>query len=483
MTALDTTFLPLPEIINGCINKAYFPKPWKIARVSPIPKVDNPTTNDELRPISILPVLSKVFERLVGWQMSEFANSASLLHDNISSFRKGHSTTTALLGIRDDIKRAMKRKEVTLMVLADFSKAFDTVCFKTTIKKFYKLGFSKDYLKWLLNYLSGRTQFVQIDDTKSCLKSSQFGIPQGSILGPMIFNLYVSDLRDNLDLSTSCSQYADDTSLYTHCAVKELESTTSDLNESLTKLGSWSKDSNLALNPNKTKFMVLSTQQMSSHHRLADRALNLTVGGNPLERVESTKLLGVNIHSNLKWDEHIKQLATSCYGTLATLKKIKNFTNYKLRKHLAESLVLSRLDFSDIVFYPLSENLLKKLQRIQFSAASFVTGHYVNSVSTLLKLGWLPMSERRDWHLLKATHKALYDKHWPKNLRLETVQHGRFLRSSEAINLKIPLDSGTFQDCAAKRFNSLPAAVKSCPDFNTFSKETYRILKAAVDTL
>ena len=158
---------PLTRIINGCITEAYFPKLCKIARVSPIPKVDNPTTNDELRPISILPVLSKVFERLVGWQMSEFANSASLLHDNISSFRKGHSTTTALLGIRDDIKRAMKRKEVTLMVLADFSKAFDTVCFKTTLKKFYKLVFSKKYLKWLLSYSSDWTQFVQIDDTKS----------------------------------------------------------------------------------------------------------------------------------------------------------------------------------------------------------------------------------------------------------------------------------------------------------------------------
>ena len=227
---------PLTWIINSCITEAYFPKLWKIARVSPIPKVDNPTTNDELRPISILPVLSKVFERLVSWQMSEFANSASLLRDNISSFREGNSTTTALLGLG----LAMKRKEVTLMVLTDFSKVFDTVCFKTTLKKFYKLGFSKNYLKWLLSYLSGRTQFVQIDDTKLHHKSSQFGIPQGSILGPMIFNLYVSDLRDNLDLSTSCSQYADDTSLYTHCAVRELESTTCDLNESLTKLGSWS---------------------------------------------------------------------------------------------------------------------------------------------------------------------------------------------------------------------------------------------------
>ena len=124
--------------------------------------------------------------------------------------------------------------------------------------------------------------------------------------------------------------------------------------------------------------MVLSTQQMSSHHKLADCALNFTVGDNSLERVESRKLLGVN--SNLKWDDRMKHLAASCYGTLATLKKVKNFTNYKLRKHLTESLVLSRLDFSDIVFYPLSKNLLKKLQHIQFSAASFVTGHHEYSI-------------------------------------------------------------------------------------------------------
>ena len=97
--------------------------------------------------------------------------------------------------------------------------------------------------------------------------------------------------------------------------------------------------------------MVLFTQQTSSHHKLADRALKLTVRDNSLERVESTKFLGVDIHSNLKWDNHVKHLAASCYGTLATLKKkIKNFTNYRLRKHLSESLVLSRLDLSDIVF-------------------------------------------------------------------------------------------------------------------------------------
>ena len=146
----------------------------------------------------------------------------------------------------------MKRKEVTLMVLADFSKAFDTISFSTTIVRLYKLGFSKPFLKWLLSYLSGRSQFVQIDDRKSSYQSSQYGVPQGSILGPMIFNLYVSDLHEVIPSSMECVQYADDTSLYSHFDVKELDSRAVDTNETLVSITSWSQDFNLALNPAKT---------------------------------------------------------------------------------------------------------------------------------------------------------------------------------------------------------------------------------------
>ena len=138
------------------------------------------------------------------------------------------------------------------MVLADFSKAFDTISFSTTIVRLYKLGFSKPFLKWLLSYLSGRSQFVQIDDRKSSYQSSQYGVPQGSILGPMIFNLYVSDLHEVIPSSMECVQYADDTSLYSHFDVKELDSRAVDTNETLVSITSWSQDFNLALNPAKT---------------------------------------------------------------------------------------------------------------------------------------------------------------------------------------------------------------------------------------
>ena len=149
---------PLTYILNSFIAQSLFPNAWKVARITPIPKTNGSVSVPNMWPISILPVLSKVYERLVHHQVIDYIESRTLFKDNISGFRKGHSTTMVLLGIRDDIVHAMKCGEVTLMVLADFSKAFDTIKYKTVLKKLGLLGFSKDYLKWTIQYLTGRKQ-------------------------------------------------------------------------------------------------------------------------------------------------------------------------------------------------------------------------------------------------------------------------------------------------------------------------------------
>ena len=159
----DQICSPLTHILNSFIVKDAYPTLWKISRVVPSNKITLPTKPSDYRPISILPALSKVYERIVLKQLLEFIEPHHLYKPTISGFRKGHSTTTALLKLRDDIKRAMSSGEITLLVLVDFSKAFDTLAYDKLIEKMDKQGFSKAFLNWTLSYLSNRSQFVHFD--------------------------------------------------------------------------------------------------------------------------------------------------------------------------------------------------------------------------------------------------------------------------------------------------------------------------------
>ena len=186
---------------------------------------------------------------------------------SITGYRKGHSTTTVLLRIRDDIIKAMKKGEITLIAFADFSKAFDTVDYSTVLGKLHVIGFSRTSLNWVMNYLTSRKQFVQIDDKQSDLESVRFGVPQGSIQGAVLFNLYVNDLHGIPECC--CFQYADDTTVYNHGSPKDLLSSgIQTMSKTMCNLERWAMNSNLLLNGEKTKQKLITTPQMSRVHGL-----------------------------------------------------------------------------------------------------------------------------------------------------------------------------------------------------------------------
>ena len=234
----DVICSPLTHIINAFIEDNSFPSLWKIARVVPINKVPSPTESSHYRPIAILPALSKIFERIVCNQVIDFIERLKIYKDTLTGFRRGFSTGSALLRLRDDVKRAMNAGEILIIVLIDFSKAFDTISHDTLIRSLHKMGFSRDFLSWSLSYLSNRKQYVQIDAKQSKPMTTYFGLPQGSILGPLFFNLYVNGLQDSL--ASRQIQYADDTTIYESGKPNDIQMTTDKLNSSLENLEQWS---------------------------------------------------------------------------------------------------------------------------------------------------------------------------------------------------------------------------------------------------
>ncbi|CAH2006178.1 unnamed protein product [Acanthoscelides obtectus] len=201
------------HLINCCLERGVFPIAWKEALVQPLPKIPNPQVPGDLRPISLLSALSKILEKIVYMQLNEYLLERSILPLNQSGFRKGHSTTTALARVCDDVLTAADRQEATALVLLDFSKAFDILNHKLLVSKCEYIGCDDLVLEWIDCYLNERHQYVVIQNKLSDKRPICSGVPQGSILGPLLFLIYTFDISNTLQ-HCSGQSYADDMQVF-----------------------------------------------------------------------------------------------------------------------------------------------------------------------------------------------------------------------------------------------------------------------------
>ena len=464
---------PLAHIINNCIDKCIFPDAWKIARICPIPKVDNPTKPADYRPISVLPIFSKVYERVILKQLSDYIETNRLYQATQSGFRKGHSTTTILSKLRDDIRRAMNKSEVTIALMIDFSKAFDTVDHRTLLLKLHHLNFSRDTLKLILDYLSDRKQFVQVDDKSSDTSPIYFGVPQGSILGPVLFNLYVHNLQGSI--ASQSMQYADDTTIYAHTKPNRINNISEALQGDLNKLRDWSSEQNLLFNDTKTKLLLFSTPQLNRVHNLNATELAISCGNSVIERSFSTKILGMTFDENLTWKEHITSIIKNANSTLRSLRLVKRFTPLKVRKALAQAMVLSLINYGNSIYgHDIPQHLVMRLQKTQNSAASYVLGRYAKEEDNI-NLGWLPIKEQIKYSTVILTFKALNDERWPSYLKVEKVEERRRLRNSDEMKVKIGEERTFSSHC--KHFNELPKDIRLQRNVNSFKAKAKKFFK------
>ena len=398
---------PLTLIINNFTSSGTFPEYWKVARISPVPKVNNPSSPSDFRPISVLPVSSKVYKRVVLQQLVFHIENLILYKSTQHGFRKSHSTTSCLMKMKNDIINAMNKGEITTSVFADYSKAFDTIDFKRLLRKLTNLNIDKSFLHWMTNYLSDRQHYVQIDNKKSSMLTVGFGVPQGSILGPVIFNLYVSDLSEQVKYSKTL-QYVDDTKICIHSKPNELEAKSIELSRDIENIRNWSHDSNLVFNEKKTRAMLFYKNQLYRHHKKKFDSVDIKCGDVTLERTETIKVLGITFNEHLHWTSHINKIAIECFSTWRTLRLLKRFIPFKIREELAQTLILSKVDYGNTVFNTIPKTLQSRLQKVLNAAAGFVCNRH-SKQNDCIKLSWLPIEERLECSAAVAGFKGVFD--------------------------------------------------------------------------
>jgi hypothetical protein len=356
---------PLTAIINQSLHNGVFPQKLKIAKVIPIFKKEDPHLLNNYRPISLLPAISKVFEKVVHKQLQSYFSENNLFYHHQYGFREGFSTELALNEFVDRINQILDNNKIPFALYIDLSKAFDTLDHSILIHKLRHYGITNTELNWFSSYLTDRSQYVEVNGIASDMKKIQTGVPQGSILGPLLFLIYINDLY--LASKFVSIMFADDTNLLSSiCDFKiNTHENTSDIaeriNNELSKLYDWLCVNKLSLNINKTKAMVFSFKQ-----RTLSELPKLMINNIEIENVDNTKFLGVLINRNMSWENHINCIANKLSRVNGTLCRLKNTLPSKILQMIYSALFQPHLNYgiTNWGFAPESvKNRIVKLQK------------------------------------------------------------------------------------------------------------------------
>ena len=472
----------LAHIINSSFEQEVFPDRWKKAIIKPIPKVAIPLSANDFRPISLLPTLSKIIEKVVNIQIVGYLVDHALLDPYQSAYKKNHSTTTALLKLNEDIFEALDDSEITLLVLLDFSKAFDTVNHKLLLAKLDILGFQSNVCGWIHSYLSGRSQKVRTDTEESEWAEIKNGVPQGSILGPLLFTILVSDMRMSI-WNGSYITYADDTNLYWETPADMVNDSIKQANTILNNISNYCTNNRLVLNVGKCKYII-----MGSRHAI--KKVNNTVldpikiNNIVLERVTQAKVLGVTYDEILSWKKQVNLSVSKAVGNFLQFSRYKRFLSKESKITLCQSLVLSQFNYCDIIYSSMDAYLEKKIQNIQNMCLRFIfnikkRNHHTDYLSLLNQLGWLTMKKKTIKNGLVMMYKilnGLAPNYLSDFITLTSEIHNINTRSrsnnsiwiNKSITSKIHRKSFYFY--ISNIYNSIPENIKQSTSLNSFKK-------------
>ncbi len=355
---------PLTFIINQMLETGIFPDKLKVAKVMPLFKKGDDTVFANYRPISLLPALSIIFEKVIYKQLYEYFQSKRLFYKGQYGFRSGHSTEMAALELIDRVIKDMDNNEIPLNIFLDLSKAFDTLDHRMLLYKLQHYGITGTSLKLFESYLRDRKQYVEFDGIKSEILTISTGVPQGSVLGPLLFIIYMNDIAEVSNVFKAII-YADDTTLSstlsTCCLTKSNRYNNDYINKELDKISGWLKLNKLSLNVAKSKFMTFHTKRRQVPN------LSIRIDGVDVEQVNEFNFLGIRIDSHLDWKAHASHIANKLSKTMGILNRLKHYIPMKIKLNIYNSLVLSHINYGILAWgFSLSRIVLlqKKIVRV-----------------------------------------------------------------------------------------------------------------------
>lgn len=479
-SVLSSLLPQLTQLVNISLQSGTFPSALKTAVIKPLLKKSSldPTVLNNYRPISNLPFLGKVLEKVVYQQLTDFLLRNQCFDDFQSGFRPHHSTETALIKVTNDIRVNTDAGKVSVLVLLDLSAAFDTVDHVILLQRLEGwTGIAGTALKWFKSYLEDRKYFIEIGNCTSDHMALTCGVPQGSILGPLLFNLYMLPLGQLISSNNiSYHNYADDTQIYISLTAGEYEPVDS-LCHCIKQVTAWMQNNFLQLNSDKTEVIIFGPQKQR------ERVSSYLEFLKPKNQVRN---LGVIMDSDLDFNSHIKSVTSSAFYHLKNIARVRSIVSKLDLERLIHAFVSSRLDYCNGLLTGLSKKAVKQLQYIQNAAARILTRtrKYDHISPVLRSLHWLPVAQRIDFKTALLVYKSLNGLA-PKYIldMLVPYEPSRTLRTSGMGLLQVPKvrtkhGEAAFQFYAAKTWNRLPGDVRQAPTLTMFKSRLKTVLFA-----
>jgi Reverse transcriptase (RNA-dependent DNA polymerase) len=447
----------ITHIFNKIFYFSEFPRRWKTSIVIPVPKVNSPSALSDFRPISLLPCMSKILEVIMSRQMTVHISNNNLLSPYQSGFRRMHSTTTAVLKVTEDIRLNMEKRQATVLVLLDFSQAFDTVVRALlTMKMRHSYAFDDDANKLLGSYLSDRSQFVRTDDGDSECRTTTCGVPQGSVLGPLLYICYSNDVAGVIEFC-KFHAYADDLQLYHSADVSNLQRCYDEINSDLGRIAEWAHKNGLKLNPKKSQVILI--------HRLPGDLPEpfLVIESNVVKIVPKVVDLGFVLNTRLTPVDHFSRVCQKIYWVLRSIRPHANCTPLAIRKKLIQVLVMTHINYSNIVYAHVDSASARKLGVAINACIRYIHGlGRRDSVRDLQSsITGLPLRAAATLQILKFLFKIMKSQHpsyiftlvsYGSSQRLQNLNLPTFRRSAMA---------HSFVVVASKMWNELPHSTKT----------------------